>query len=79
MGDPGSFYALAFSVLTPAGQDVGGRSSAGTFGWGGYFNTSYFADPKEGVIGILFKQTQQTYSDGTGRRFQVLVGQSIDD
>ena len=79
MGDPGSFYGLAFSVVTPAGQDVGERSSAGTFGWGGYFNTSYFADPKEGVIGILFKQTQQTYSDETGRRFRVLVGSAIDD
>ena len=79
MSDPGSFYGLAFGVVTPAGQDTGGRSSAGTFEWGGYFNTSYFADPKEGVIGLLFKQTQQTSSDGTGRRFRVLVGSAIDD
>lgn len=79
MNDPGAFYGLAFGVVTPAGQDMGGHSSAGTFEWGGYFNTSYFADPKEGVIGILFKQTQETYTDGTGRKFRVLVGQGIDD
>lgn len=79
MGDPGAFYGLAFGVVNSAGQDKGGKSSTGTFEWGGYFNTSYFADPKEGVIGILFKQTQNAYSDGTGRKFRVLVGQSIDD
>jgi CubicO group peptidase (beta-lactamase class C family) len=79
MGDPGSYYGLAFGVLNQVGQDMGGRSSAGTFKWGGYFNTSYFADPKEGVIGLLFKQTQKTSSDNTGQKFSVLVGQSIDD
>jgi len=31
--------------------------SEGTFQWGGYFNTSYFAGPKENVIGLIFKQT----------------------
>jgi CubicO group peptidase (beta-lactamase class C family) len=79
MGDPGAFYGLAFGVVSQAGQDQGGNGSVGTFDWGGYFNTSYFADPKEGVIGLLFKQTQKTRSDGTGSRFKVLVGQAIDD
>lgn len=79
MGDPGQCYGLAFGVVTQAGQDQGGHGSAGTFEWGGYFNTSYFADPKEDVIGILFKQTQKTTSDSSGGKFSILVEQAIDN
>jgi len=64
--DSDSYYALAFRVLTKTGQDKGGLGSTGTFTWGGYFSTSYFADPKEHTIGILMKQTQDANSDDTG-------------
>lgn len=70
---------LAFSVLTPRGQDFGGLGSAGTFSWGGYFNTQYFADPKEQVIGILMKQTRNISGDNTGWKFRQLVFQTIND
>ncbi len=79
MGDSGSFYGLAFGVLDQKGEDMGGSGSEGTFNWGGDFNTQYFADPKEKVIGILMKQTQGTNSDNTGWRFRQLVSQAIDD
>ncbi len=72
-------YGLAFAVLSEAGVVQGGRGSKGTFDWGGYFNTQYFADPEEQLIGILMKQTQQTANDGTGWRFRLLVGQAVDD
>ncbi len=78
-GDAGSYYGLAFGVVNQKGQDMGGQGSAGTFDWGGYFNTDYFADPKENIIGILMKQTQDTPSDQTGWKFRQLVGQAIDD
>ena len=78
-GGDESDYGLAFGILTEKGQAVGGRGSAGTFEWGGYFNTQYFADPKEKVIGILMKQTQGTSSDNTAWKFRILVGQAIDD
>jgi CubicO group peptidase (beta-lactamase class C family) len=71
-------YGLAFSVLTEKGQAKGGEGSTGTFDWGGYFNTSYFADPKEKIIGIIMKQTQGG-DDNTGWKFRQLVGQSVDD
>lgn len=77
--DPEAFYGLAFSVESQKGQDKGGRGSIGTFGWGGYFNTQYFADPKEGVIGILLKQTQKIEKDDTSWKFKILVGSSIDN
>ncbi|MCJ8166177.1 beta-lactamase family protein [Pontibacter sp. E15-1] len=75
----GRHYGLAFGVQNQKGQDMGGNGSLGTFDWGGYFNTQYFADPKENIIGILMKQTQGTTSDDTGWKFRLLVGQSVDD
>ena len=77
--NPSSYYGLAFGVTTPRGQDLGGEGSAGTFDWGGYFNTQYFADPQAGVIGILMKQTQGTNNDKTGWRFRQMVFAAIDN
>ena len=76
--EPGAFYSLAFSVINQEGQNMGGKGSVGTFGWGGYFNTQYFVDPKEKTIGIIMKQTQET-TDDTAWKFYQLVGQAIDD
>ena len=77
--NPDTFYSLAFGVITQKGQEKGGQGSIGTFSWGGYFNTQYFADPKEKTIGILMKQTQDSNSDDTAWRFSILVGQAIND
>lgn len=73
------FFGLAFGVLTDVGQSKGGKGSAGTFEWGGYFNTQYFADPREQVIGVLMKQTQGGSADDTSATFRQLVFQAIDD
>ena len=78
-GDSGSYYGLAFGVVDQTGQNKGGEGSAGTFQWGGYFNTQYYADPEEEVIGIILKQMQDVKSDDTGWKFRQLVGQAIDD
>ena len=74
-----SYYGLAFGVLTEAGAAKGGKGTAGTFQWGGYFNTQYFADPREKIIGILFKQTTGPTTDKTGELFKQLVFQAVDD
>ncbi len=67
---------LAFGVQTEAGEAAGG-SPAGTFFWGGYFNTTYAADPTTGTIGILMKQTFGA-NDLTSGRFSSLVFSSRD-
>lgn len=74
-----NFYGLAFGVTGEKGAAKGGEGSAGTFWWGGYFNTNYFADPKEEIIGVIMKQTQWTGNDNTTWRFKLLVGQAVDD
>lgn len=79
LGDGDKFHGLAFGVVSEKGKATGGIGSAGTFDWGGYFNTQYFADPKEQIIGILMKQTQRTTEDDTGWKFRQLVGQAVDD
>jgi len=75
----GEHYGLAFGVIDQKKQDLGGEGSAGTFNWGGYFNTQYFADPKEQLIGILMKQTGKTLTDNTGGIFKIMVEAAVDN
>lgn len=72
-------HGLAFGLVDMKTHDLGGSGSAGTFEWGGYFNTQYFADPKEDFVGILMKQTQRINTDDTAGKFRVLVNAAIAD
>lgn len=78
-GGASKYYSLAFGVVSDGGVANGGLGSKGTFDWGGYFNTQYFADPEENVIGVLLKQTQGDSGDQTGWKFRQLVFAAIDD
>jgi len=80
MGRESGFHGLAFSVLNEKGVAKGGLGSEGTFNWGGYFNSQYFADPNEQVLGVILKQTRDTINPDTTRwKFRQLVFQAIDD
>jgi CubicO group peptidase (beta-lactamase class C family) len=72
-------FSLAFEVVNPDGIAYGGEGGLGTFDWGGYFNTQYFADPGEELVGILMKQTQGDTGDQTGWKFRQMVFASIAD
>jgi CubicO group peptidase (beta-lactamase class C family) len=72
-------FGLAFSVQNDLAVGKGGIGSSGTFDWSGYFNTQYFADPKEKIVGILMKQTIDHQGDNTAWQFRQLVFQAIDD
>lgn len=78
-GDAGAHYGLAFGIIDNKGDARGGNNSKGTFQWGGYFNTQYFADPEEQIIGILMKQTQAISGDNTSWKFRILTGAAVDD
>lgn len=78
-GGSGRHYGLAFGVLDQIGEEKGGQGSKGTFDWGGYFNTQYFADPEEQLIGVILKQTQGPVQDDTGWQYRLLIGQAVDD
>jgi CubicO group peptidase (beta-lactamase class C family) len=73
-----SYFSLAFSVINQNGSEKG-VGSLGRFTWGGYFNTNYWADPKEKIIMILMKQTYGVQNDASEAIFTRLIYQSIDD
>lgn len=74
LGDGGKDYGLAFGLVDAKGVQLGGMGSLGTFDWGGYFNTQYFAAPKEKLIGLIFKQTSGAGNgDETGWKFRQMV------
>ncbi|MEP7323954.1 MAG: serine hydrolase domain-containing protein [Saprospiraceae bacterium] len=70
-------FSLAFSVINKAGV-YAGNGSEGRFSWGGYFNTNYWADPKEQILVVLMKQTVGLNDNSEGI-FTRMVYQSIDD
>lgn len=74
---PNSSIGLAFGLISEKDQSVGGLGSVGTITWGGFFNTFYFADPVENIIGIVFKQTQEIDKENTSINFKSLVFQSL--
>lgn len=71
-------FSLGFSVVTPFGHDKG-LGSVGKFNWGGYFNTNYFADPKEKIVAVLMKQTQSLSGDTSEATFIRMIYQTLDD
>jgi CubicO group peptidase (beta-lactamase class C family) len=77
-GNEGKYHGLGFAVSSQKSIAKGGMGSVGTFEWGGAFNTQYFADPKENVIGIILKQTLGG-NEPTGWKFKQMVYSLIDD
>ncbi len=52
-------------------------SEPGTFAWGGVFSTTYWVDPKEHLIGILYEQIWGPYVAQTQKLFHALVYQAM--
>jgi len=66
-------HGLAFGLETAA-TDYQTPRGAGSFSWGGAFATIYWADPKEGLIGILYTNTWNLpAADVLGGRFPAVV------
>jgi CubicO group peptidase (beta-lactamase class C family) len=53
--------------------------SIGSFSWGGAFNTHYWADPKEKLIGIIYTNVYHTPYGNIGDKYKALVYQAIID
>jgi CubicO group peptidase (beta-lactamase class C family) len=74
LGNGGKDYGLAFGLVDEEGVRQGGIGGLGTFDWGGYFNTQYFADPNTNTIGLIFKQTSGAGNgDETSWKFRQMV------
>lgn len=75
-GDSKPDIGLGFSVVGDLGKH-GELGSVGAYAWGGAFNTSYWIDPKEGLIGVFMSQLRPANTD-IGERFMTLVYQALE-
>ena len=65
-------FGLGFEISTAANEKETGISE-GSFSWGGYFGTTYWADPKLNLIGELFLQESALPHGSITNDFKKLV------
>ena len=71
-------FGLGFQITTEYGQAQLGISE-GSFAWGGYFATTYWADPKERIVGLLFMQQFPLSHGEIQNKFKAMVYQALLD
>jgi len=71
-------FGLGFSLETTA-NDAASPLSIGSFSWGGIFNTQYWADPKEQLIGLYYINVYNIKTARSlGDKFKALTYQAMD-
>jgi len=71
-------FGLGFDITTVKGQSVLGITE-GSFSWGGYFATTYWADPKERLVCLLFIQQSPLSHGEIQNKFKAMVYQALAD
>lgn len=71
-------FGLGFEITTERGQSRLGISE-GSFSWGGYFATTYWADPKEHLVCLLFIQQSPLTHSEIQNKFKAMVYQTLDN
>jgi CubicO group peptidase (beta-lactamase class C family) len=71
-------FGLGFEVTTERGMTQLGISE-GSFSWGGYFGTTYWADPKERIVALLFIQQSPLRHGEIQSKFKAMVYQALSD
>ncbi len=70
-------FGLGFQIISARGA-AQLPVSEGSFDWGGYFGTAYWADPKEGIVALVYTQKSPNTSAGDlPNKFRVLVYQAL--
>ncbi len=70
-------FGLGFGLETEA-NDHRTPLTIGSFSWGGAFNTHYWADPQERLIGLIYTNIYNTEHWSIGDRFKVLTYQAVE-
>jgi CubicO group peptidase (beta-lactamase class C family) len=71
-------FGLGFGITTEKGSSII-PTPEGVFDWGGAFATTYWADPKEKLIGIIYRQLWGTTQWDIPNKYKVLVYQALND
>ena len=74
----GQGFGLGFSVTTDAGQK-GTYGSAGEFGWGGAYHSTYWVDPAEELIVVYFTQVRPSVAVPDHAVLRNLIYQALVD
>ncbi len=69
-------FGLGFEITTASGQSQLGISE-GSFSWGGYFGTTYWADPQKKIVGLLFINQSPLAHGEIQNKFKALVYQTL--
>lgn len=69
-------FGLGFEITTNKGMGKLGQTE-GSFAWGGFFGTSYWADPQEGIAALLFIQQYPFSHRELHDKFKALVYQAL--
>jgi len=69
-------FGIGFQLTTAKGSGKLGLSE-GSISWGGFFATSYWADPKEKLSGLLFLQQWPFKHSELSDKYKVLVYQAL--
>lgn len=69
-------FGLGFSLTTAKSADKGPRYE-GAFAWGGYYGTTYWADPKAGLVCLFLTQHTPNSHNDLKLKFEALVYASL--
>jgi CubicO group peptidase (beta-lactamase class C family) len=71
-------FGLGFGIIT---EDGSGKepTSVGSYNWGGIYSTDYWVDPKEKVVGLIFKQFWHDPASETNEKFKVMTYAALTD
>ncbi len=69
-------FGLGFEITTEKGAAIGARSK-GTFSWGGYYGTTYWADPEKKLVCLIMTQHTPNSHGDLAQKFEVAVYQAL--
>lgn len=71
-------FGLGFQIQSEEGS-AKMPMQQGSFGWGGAFSTTYWADPKEKIVALIYKQVWSDRNGDAANKFRVMVYSALND
>jgi len=71
-------FGLGFAIVSEKSSSIFPHQ-IGSYSWGGAFSTTYWVDPKEDMVVLLYRQMWGAHDDEIDAKFKVLVYQAIND
>ena len=69
-------FGLGFEIVTDKGGNLGPKNK-GSFSWGGYYGTTYWADPKAKLVCLIMTQHTPNFHGDLAGKFTNIVYSSL--